>query len=104
MAEAKLVSGRLKISVSFIDRSNQYKVKLCPVVRGERCETQYVGLPGQGYNTSTHGRKLAVDDPRSFQQAAKAAIAFASEDIQSYAGMNNNGNFTVRPPRRRKRR
>ena len=104
MAEAKFVSGRLKIAVSYIDRTNEYKVKLCPVVKGERCDTQYVGAPAAG-SRSVHGKRLAVDDPRAFRQAAGAAISFSNEDIQSYADYGSRqAGWRIRPPRRRNRR
>jgi hypothetical protein len=80
-------SGRLKIELNFNDRTNQYKARLCPVVGHSKwdppaCETVYVGPP----------RVLdrAVDSARAFDNAARAAISFARDDIQEYAQHDRN--------------
>ena len=100
----KFISGRLNLDVSFNDHTDQYKVKVCPTVRGERCETVHVGLPGSGPR-SMHGRRLSVDDPRAMRNAAHAAISFSRDDVQQYADTNRRGSgWLVRPPRRRRRR
>ncbi len=107
MAEARFISGQLRLAVSYLDRSSEYKVKICPVpMRGaprERCETVRVGTPASG-SRSAHGKRLSVDDPRAFKQAAHAAISFAGDDIQEYADPNRRGSgWLVRPLRRKKR-
>lgn len=81
--KARRFSGRLKIELNFNDRTNQYKARLCPVVKGERCETVFVGPP----------RHLtrAVDSPRAFDDTARAAISFASDGIQEYAQSDRRG-------------
>ena len=100
----KFVSGRLKLDVKFNDRTDQYQVKVCPTVKGERCEKVNVGLPGAGAR-SRHGKRLAVDDPRAMRNAAHAAISFAGDDIQEFAAYNQRGSgWLVHPPRRNKRR
>ena len=97
----KFISGGLKIDVKFNDRTDQYKVKLCPIKPRERCETVHVGLPGSGPR-SMHGKRLAVDDPRAMKSAAHAGISFASNDIQNFADSNRRGSgWLVRPPRAR---
>lgn len=108
MASKMFVSGRLVGSVSFNDRTDQYKVKLCQTHPGSStknaCEVVNVGLPGSGPR-SAHGKRLAVDDPRALRNAVHAAISFARDDIQEYATHNRRGSgWLVRPLRRRKRR
>lgn len=109
MAKANLVSGRLKIQVSFNDRTDQYKVRLCPMPttrpanRHEYpCETQIVGLPKSGAR-SRHGKRIAVDDPRALMSAARAAISFSSQGTQDFADWRGHG-AVVRPPKRRRKR
>lgn len=100
----KFTSGQLKLDVKFNDRTGKYQVRVCPIVRGERCETIKVGPPGAGPR-SMHGKRLAVDDPRAMKSAAHAAISFASDDIQSYADPNRRGSgWLVKPPKRRRKR
>jgi len=104
VAKSRFTSGQLKLDVVFNDRTDQYQVKICPIVKGERCEKVNVGLPGAGPR-SRHGKRLAVDDPRAMRNAAHAAISFAGDDIQEYAASNSRGSgWTVRPPRRKKRK
>jgi hypothetical protein len=104
MAARHFISGHLKMSVSFNDRTDQYKVKICPTIKGERCETVAVGLPGSGPR-SAHGRRLPVDDPRAMRNAAHAAISFAGDDIQEYATVNSRGSgWSIRPPRAKRSR
>lgn len=90
--KARRFSGRLKIELNFNDRTNQYKARLCPVVKGERCETVYVGPP----------RHLtrAVDSPRAYDDAARAAIAFSSDTIQNQAAYSGSG-YAISRGRRR---
>lgn len=100
----KFVSGRLKLDVKFNDRADQYQVKVCPTIRGERCETIKVGLPGAGIR-NVHGKRIAVDDPRAMAQAARSAISFARGDISDYADYDRRGtHVVVRPPKRKRRR
>ncbi len=82
MAKHRFMSGQLKLDVSFNDRTDQYQVKICPIVKGERCERVSVGPPASG-SRSRHGRRLSVDDPRAMRDAAHAAISFARDDIQT---------------------
>lgn len=80
-------SGRLKITLSFNDRTNQYKARLCPVVNKPRwgvgCETVFVGPPAHLVR--------AVDAPRAWDDAARAAISFARDDVQEYAQGDGRG-------------
>jgi len=99
----RFVSGLLKLDVSYNDRTEQYRVNVCPDVRGERCETVYVRNPTIGA-TSAHGRRIAVDDPRAMKDAARAAISFARNDISEYAQYDRNLTHVVVRPLRRKRR
>jgi hypothetical protein len=103
----RFVSGRLKMDVSFNDRTDQYKVRVCsiyPIYKPKRCETVSVGLPGAGPR-STHGRRLAVDDPRAMRNAAHAAISFSRDDIQELAETNRRGTgWLVRPVHRGRKR
>lgn len=101
----RFISGRLKLDVKFNDRTDKYKVKLCPVTTAsKRCETINIGLPGSGPR-SAHGRRLAVDDPRAMKSAAHAAISFASNDIQNYADSNRRGSgWLIKPPKRGRKR
>jgi hypothetical protein len=93
MAKVVRISGQLKIQLSYNDRTDQYKARLCPVVRGERCETIYVGAP-------KHKTK-AVDSAAAYSSAAHAAISFASDHIQDYAAPTKTGSgWAIRKPRR----
>lgn len=89
MPKARRFSGNLKIELSFNDRSNQYKARLCPVAplwRGKpqtSCETVYVGLPRH--------LERAVDSPRAYDQAARAAISFSRPETQEYAQGDRQG-------------
>lgn len=99
MAKVQRVSGRLKIELSFNDRTDQYKARICPMVRGEKCETVYV--------KSHFGSRdyKAVDSAAAYTKAAHAAITFAREDIQSYADSTRSGSgWMIRKPRPAKRR
>jgi len=109
MAAKTFISGRLKLAVSFNDRTDQYKVKMCPAIVGRTravsrreypCETISVGVPKAGAR-SRHGKRLAVDDPRAMMSAARAAISFASQGTQDHADWRGHG-AVVRPPKRRK--
>lgn len=84
MAKVRRFSGDLKIELSFDDRANRYRVRLCPVRvplwQGKpqaRCETVFVKPP----------RHLtrAVDAPSEFDSVARAAISFARPETQQYA-------------------
>ncbi len=100
------VSGRLKLTVKFNDRTDQYQVKICKsfIDRGSKCETVKVGQPASG-SRSTHDRRLSVDDPRAMKQAASAAISFSSDDMKSFADFNRRGSgWLVKPARRKKAR
>lgn len=109
----KFVSGQIRFDVKFNDRSDQYKVKMCYTPSARRdvfhskavCETVNVKPPASG-SRSTHGRRLAVDDPRAMAQAARAAVAFARRDEISYHAQydRNLSHVVVRPMRRGKRR
>lgn len=102
MARNRFVSGDLRLDVSYSDRgAHPYRVKICPIRkgRGDKCETVKVGQAPYGA-TSTHGKRIAVDDPRALQSAARAAISFASRDIADRAEWNRRGTgAVVRPPR-----
>jgi len=103
MAKQRFKSGSLKLEVSFNDRTDQYRVKMCPTVKGERCETVSVKPPAAG-SRSVHGRRLAVDDPRAMRDAAHAAISFARSDIADFAAANRRlSGWQIRPLRRTRR-
>lgn len=109
MAKNTFMSGGLKINVGFNDRTDSYRVRLCPtpVTRPANrkefpCQTVTVSLPKAGAR-SRHGKRLAVDDPRAFMSAAKAGISFARQDIQDFADWKGHG-AVVRPPKRKRRR
>jgi hypothetical protein len=104
MAKSKFISGQLKLDVSWNDRTDQYRVKICPTVRGERCEVVHVRNPPVG-PTNAHGKRIGVDDPRAMKDAARAAISFARNDISEYAEYDRNlTHVVVRPPRRKRSR
>mgnify|MGYP003405887735 CR=1 FL=1 len=88
MAKVRRFSGHLKIELSYNDRTDQYQVRLCPVkvplYRGKmqphaRCEKGTVRPPRH--------LERAVDSPLAFDQAARAALSFASPRIQEFAFM-----------------
>jgi hypothetical protein len=104
MAKERFLSGQLKLEVSFNDRTDKYKVRVCPPDRGSKCETVTVKPPASG-SRSVHGRRLSVDDPRAMRQAASAAISFASNDLAQYADANRRGSgWSVRPARRSRKK
>lgn len=76
-------SGQLKIELNYNDRTDQYKARICPVVRGERCETVLVGRPAS--------MRTGVDSASAFDSAARAAISFARSDIQDFAQTDRKG-------------
>lgn len=82
--KARRFSGRLKIELNYNNRTDQYKARLCPVVKGERCETVLVGRP--------RSMSTGVDAPSAYDSAARAAISFASSDIQDFAQGDRRGN------------
>jgi hypothetical protein len=95
----KFISGGLKIDIKFNDRTDKYQAKVC-AVHGRECETVTVGPPASG-SRSAHGRRLAVDDPRAYKQAAHAAISFARDSLRDQAATNTRGSgWLVKPPRR----
>ena len=70
MAKVRRFSGNLKLELSFNDRKNEYRVRICPVRGREKaCETVFVGPP----------RHLtrAVDSAAAYDATARAAPAFA---------------------------
>lgn len=98
------ISGDVVASVSFNDRTDKYRVKLCPARAKTGCEVVHVGLPGSGAR-SAHGKRLSVDDPRALRNAVHAAISFSSSGMQENASTNRRGSgWLVRPRRQRKRR
>lgn len=101
MAKVRRFSGDVKIELSFNDRTNQYKAKLCPVRplwKGKaqtRCETVLVGLP--------KGRlERAVDSPRAYDQAARAALSFSKEAQDYAAGSRDGSGWHISRGRRRR--
>lgn len=102
-------SGRLKLNVKYDDRRAGYQVKICPLVKGERCETVFVGeIPGgrmKGGPTSRHGKRISYEDPRATRSAASAAISHSNRDMATYADYNRRGSgYLIKPAVRRKRR
>jgi hypothetical protein len=82
--KARRFSGRLKIELSYNDRTDQYKARLCPIkALSARCETVYVGKP--------RSMSTGVDAPSAYDSAARAAISFARPDIQEYADSDRRG-------------
>lgn len=94
--KATRVSGNLRITVNYNDRTSQYKAKVCTIKGRKECETVYVGTP--------RSMKRGVDHPKSFTEAAHAAISFAKPDLQEQAGSDRAGSgWGVRFPRRKPR-
>lgn len=107
MAKSTFISGRLKLQVGFNDRTDEYKVKICPMIKGGSrrsypCETISVGAPKSGPR-SRHGKRISVDDPRALMSAARAAISFSSSGIQDFADWRGHGAI-VHPPKRGRKR
>lgn len=71
------ISGNLRVTLGFNDKTNQYKAKVCTIKGRKTCEIVYVGAP--------RSLKRGVDHPKSYTEAAQAAIAFARPDIQEHA-------------------
>lgn len=91
------ISGNLKLTVGFNDRTNTYAVRICPIKGKKVCEVVKVGAPKH--------LSRAVDHPKAMTDAARAAIAFARESIQEQAGYDRKGSgYEVRFPRRKARR
>lgn len=100
MPKVRRFSGRLKIELSYNDRTDKYSARICPMVRGEPCEKLTgIGLPRTGA-MGPNRQRVAVDSPRAFDYAARNAIAFASERIQEFADYGADGNYRVTKPRR----
>ena len=100
----KFVSGDLRIDIKYNDRTSQYQAKVCAVDKSERCEKVFVRNPGGGAR-NVHGKRIAVDDPRAYRDAAHAAISFSNNDLQSLAASNRRGSgWLVKPPKRRRKR
>ena len=81
MAKVRRFSGNLKLELSFNDRKNEYRVRICPVRGREKaCETVFVGPP----------RHLtrAVDSAAAYDETARAAISFARPKIQEQAAID----------------
>jgi hypothetical protein len=98
MAKVRRFSGDLKMELSFNDRSSKYRVRICPMVKGEPCETVYVKPPAAGARGS-RGVAMAVDSPRAYDHAARAAISFSRNSIQEHAAGDARG-WTITKPRR----
>ena len=93
MAKVRRFSGNVKIELSYNDRTNQYRARLCPTrVRAARCETVYVKPPAR--------LERAVDSPRAFDQAARAALSF-SKEAQEHAA-HSGSTWSISRGRRRK--
>lgn len=77
-------SGSLSLHVNFNDRTNRYKVLVCPLRESRaRCETQYVGVPA--FITRS------VDSYTAMRNAAHAAISFSSNEVQERAEPKRGG-------------
>lgn len=108
MAVKNFISGRLKIRVTHTEDSVRdrggYSVRICPTVKGEKCETVKVGeIPHHG-RTSRHGRHISAEDPRAMLAATKAGISFASDTTSAFADYNRRGTGTLVKPVAPKRR
>ena len=86
MPKVRRFSGRLKVELSFNDRSDVYQARVCPVDppkwKGRSqvaCQKVTVGLPGGRYP------KGGVDSAKAFDDAARAAISFSRDDLQEFA-------------------
>jgi hypothetical protein len=97
MPKVRRFSGNLKIELAYNDRSDQYRVRLCPI-RDGGCETVLVRAPAS--------KTTAVDSPSAYDRAAHAAISFASERIQEHAEPGRPGRIQatwhIQRPRRRR--
>jgi len=69
MAKTTRVSGNLKVTLSFNDRTDQYQARVCTIKGPKKCESVLVGAP--------RSLKRAVDHPKSYTDAAQAAISFS---------------------------
>ncbi len=101
MAKVRRFSGDVKMELSYNDRTNKYKVKLCPVRplwKGKtqtRCETVHVG--------PALSSRLAVDAPRAYDQVARAALSFSKDDTQQHAQPDRDGvSWAISRGRRRR--
>lgn len=75
---AKFISGQLEINISYLNKSEQYRARVCPRSKGESsCETVHVGVPPAS--------RLSVDSREAYADAARAAISFASNDLREQA-------------------
>lgn len=110
----RFTSGQLRLNVNFDDSKDAYRVRLCPTVPGERCETVTVGAIPSGFSRRTgkfeggpksrHGKRLAYDDPRAMREAASSAISHSDRDMQQYAAYNRRGSgYLIKPAVRRRR-
>lgn len=96
MPKVRRYSGDLKIELSFNDRTDEYRARICPVRGGGACETVHVGAPKY--------LKHAVDSPQAYDSAAHAAISFARDELQERADPNRQGSgWDIRRPRRARR-
>jgi hypothetical protein len=93
---ARRYSGELDINLTYRDKDDQYRARVCrrsPSGGRPDCEVVYVGTP-------KHLTK-AVDSPAAYDDAAHAAISFASNDIQEGAASNHAGSgWDIRRRRR----
>jgi hypothetical protein len=87
-------SGRAKVSCNYRDRQGDYACHIS--VGGQRVCTEYVGRP-----RSSH---LAADSAEAYDDAARAAISFATSDgklDESDVAWGDRGPVVARGPRRR---
>lgn len=84
------VSGGLRLSVKFNDRTDQYQVRMCSKEE-KRCRTEKVRPP--------RSSKLSVDSTLSMLRAARAAISFAPSDWSDRADFGSSGAI-VKPARK----
>jgi hypothetical protein len=94
MAAWRRTSGDVTVTLSFDDRANEYKARVC--ARGNGCEKVSVGLPRH------LKRGHSVDHPMMISNAARAAISFSRDSIQERANWGDRGPIVKKPRRKRK--
>ena len=75
-------SGRVRVVCKFEDRGSRYR---CVVKTPEEKATVYVGEP--------RSLTVAVDSPKAYDSAARAALSFAAEeiDVERFAAFTGSG-------------
>lgn len=93
MAKWNRVSGRVRVQLSYDDRADVYRAKVCAPKAG--CQKVTVGLPKK---RMTRG----VDHPIEISSAARSAISFAKQDISDEANWGDSGPIVKKPRSKRR--